>query len=126
MVAELQVPPADALSRLPVPPGGCGTRLDVHPSDLPCGGCPKCKKAHDNWNAFAQEVDDVGLLSKPGIWSYNPDMGEYQNPEISEAAAADEESGASWAEESVTREPSMTREPSISEVALDSPSVTWA
>ena len=45
-------------------------------------------------------------------------MGEYQNPEISEAAAADEESGVSWAEESVTREPSLTWEPSISEVAL--------
>ena len=42
---------AYALSRLPVPPGGCGTRLEVHPSDLPCGGCLKCKKAHESWNA---------------------------------------------------------------------------
>ena len=67
----------DALSRLPVSPGGCGTRLDVHPGDLPCGGFLKCKRAHDNWNAFAEEVDDVGLLSKPGCWSCELDMGEY-------------------------------------------------
>ena len=32
---------ADALSRLPVPPEGCCTLLDVHLSDLPCGGCTK-------------------------------------------------------------------------------------
>ena len=94
---------ADAPSRLLVPPGGC---------------CPKCTKAHDNWNAFAEEVDDVGHLSKPGCWSYNPDMGECQNPKISEAAAIGEESCVGQAEESVTHEPSMTCEPSISEVAL--------
>ena len=109
---------ADALSRLPVPPGGCGTRLEVHPSDLPCGGCPKCTKAHDNWNAFAEEVDDVGPLSKPGCWSYNPDMGECQDPGTSEAVAVGEEAGVGQAEESATRELSVTCEPSISEVAL--------
>ena len=60
---------ADALSRLPVPPGGCGTRMDVHTSDLPCGDCPKYKRPHDNWNGFAEEVDDVGILSKQGCWT---------------------------------------------------------
>ena len=58
---------ADALSRLPVLPGGCGTRLEVHPSDLPCGGCPKCKKAHESWSAFAEEVDDVGLCPSRAV-----------------------------------------------------------
>nr|XP_022308171.1 uncharacterized protein LOC111114176 [Crassostrea virginica] len=109
---------ADALPRLPVPPGFCGTRLEVHPSDLPCGGCPKCTKAHDNWNAFAEEVDDVGPLSKPCCWSYNPDMGECQDPQTSEAVAVGEEAGVDQAEESATREPSVTCEPSFSEVAL--------
>ena len=104
------------MSRLPVPPGG--TNLDVHPSDLPCGGCPKCTKAHDNWNAFVEEVDDVGPLSKPGCWSYDSDMGECQDPKTSEAVADGEESGVGQAEESVTREPFVTCEPSISEVAL--------
>ena len=96
---------ADALSRLPVPSGGCGTCLDVHPSDLPCGDCPKYKRPHDNWNAFAEVVNDVGLLSKPGCWSCDPDMGDYQNPEISEAVAGGEESGAGLAVESVIRQP---------------------
>ena len=78
---------ADALSCLPVPPGGCGTRLEVDPSDLPCGGCPKCKKAHESWSAFAEEVDDVGLLSK--------------------AVAVGEEPGVSQAEESVDKPVSL-------------------
>ena len=95
----------DALSCLPMPLGGCGTRLEVHPSDLPCGGCPKCIKAHESWSAFAEKVDDVGLLSKPGCWSYSPDMGECPNPELSEAVAVGEEPGVSQAEESVTLEP---------------------
>ena len=96
---------AVALSRLPVLPGGCGTRLEVHPSDLPCGSCPKCKKAHESWNAFAEEVDDVWLLSKPGCWSYSLDMGECLNPELSEAVAVGKEPGVSQAKESVTLEP---------------------
>ena len=53
---------ADALSRLPVPFGGCG-------------GCPK--RTHSNWNTLTKEVDDVGLLSKSSCWSYDPDMAEY-------------------------------------------------
>ena len=98
---------ADALSRFSVLPGGCGTRLEVHHSDLPCGGCAKCEKAHESWSAFAEEVDDVGLLSKPGCWSYSPDMGECPNPELSEAVAVGEDPGVSQAEESVTLEPSI-------------------
>ena len=88
---------ADALSCLPMPPGGCGICLEVHPSDLPCGGCPKFKMAHESWNEIAEEVDDVVLLSKP-------DMGECLNPELSEAVAVDEEPGVRQAEESVTLE----------------------
>ena len=29
-------------------------------------------------------MDDVGLLSKPGCWSYSPDKGECPSPELSE------------------------------------------
>ena len=39
---------ADIVVRMLCPAGGCCTRLDIHPSDLPCGGCPKCTKAHEH------------------------------------------------------------------------------
>ena len=61
-----------------------------------------------SWNAFAEEVDDVGLLSKPGCCLHNLDMGEHQHPEIQEAVANGEESGADPAEESVTRQPPIS------------------
>ena len=51
-------------------------------------------------------MDGVGLLSKPGCWLCDPDMGEYKNPEISEAVAGGVESGASPALESVIHQPS--------------------
>ena len=52
---------ADALSHLPVLLGSCGTRLDVHPSDLPCGGCPKCKRAHDNSSSTSTKRETLGV-----------------------------------------------------------------
>ena len=67
---------------------------------------------HDNWNVFAEEMDDVGLLSKPGCWSSDPDLGEYQDPEILKYVSGGEESGAGPAVESVIHQPS------ISEVTL--------
>ena len=73
-----------------MPPGGCGIRLDVNPSDLPCGHCQKCTKALNNWNAYAEEVDDVGPLFKPGCWFSNRDIKECQNPKIFEAVAVAE------------------------------------
>ena len=38
-------------------------RLGVKPEDLPCGGCKKCAKAHENWSRFTEEVDDVVSLT---------------------------------------------------------------
>ena len=38
-------------------------------------------------------------------WSCNPDMGDFRNPELSEAVAVGEEPGVSQTEESVTLEP---------------------
>ena len=61
---------------------------------------------------FSQKVDDVGLLSKPGCWLCDPDMGKYKNPEIIKAVAGGEESRAGPAVES------LTRQPSISEITL--------
>ena len=37
-------------------------RADVEPSDLPCGGCRHCQKAHTMWKDFHDNVDDVGSL----------------------------------------------------------------
>ena len=56
---------ADAMSRLPdeVPP--CESfRPDIQPSDLPCGGCPYCTRAHRQWAGFLEEVDDVVPFGK--------------------------------------------------------------
>ena len=39
-------------------------RADVEPSDLPCGGCRHCQKAHTMWKDFHDNVDDVGSLVK--------------------------------------------------------------
>ena len=95
---------ADALSPLPVPLWGCVTRFDVHPSDLPCGVCPTCRRTHENWNALGQ----TGLLIVPGY-------GRCHNPGTSEAVVGSEETTASPDEKSVTRQPS------ISEVAWGIP-----
>ena len=39
-------------------------KLGVLPSDLPCGGCHYCERAHSNWSVFANLVDDVSPLSR--------------------------------------------------------------
>ena len=51
---------ADGLSRLPnnLPPCDCynaGKKLQ----DLPCKGCKFCTKAHEQWERFCEDVDDV-------------------------------------------------------------------
>ena len=57
---------ADALSRRPDHFNiGCENySLGVHPTDLPCGGCSYCERAHKNWSTFASLVDNVIPLSK--------------------------------------------------------------
>jgi len=58
---------ADALSRIPDPLLYCdcysaGTEV----SQLPCGGCAYCEKAHSQWSRFEEDVDDViPLAQKP-------------------------------------------------------------
>ena len=55
---------ADALSRKPAYPGECGAygagrRLE----ELPCGGCRYCARAHENWAAFTDDVDEAVPLA---------------------------------------------------------------
>jgi hypothetical protein len=50
--------------------------MAVHLKDLPCGGCQKCTRAHESWNTFAEEVDDVAPLARPGTWTYLPESAE--------------------------------------------------
>jgi hypothetical protein len=64
---------ADALSRLPHTYGAADTAMAVHLKDIPCGGCQKCTSAHESWNTFAEEVDDVAPLARPGTWTYSPE-----------------------------------------------------
>jgi hypothetical protein len=47
--------------------------MAIHHKDLPCRGCQKCTRAHESWNAFVEEVDDVAPLAKPGTWIYSPE-----------------------------------------------------
>ena len=55
---------ADALSRVPSEEFPCEEfRLGTLPEDLPCGGCHYCRKAHQNWSSFAEQVDDIVPLA---------------------------------------------------------------
>ena len=49
---------ADALSRDVVQPCKPLSKL-VRLEDLPCGGCRYCRRAHERWQDFNEEVDDI-------------------------------------------------------------------
>lgn len=36
----------------------------IDPTQLPCGGCRYCTRAHTNWSKFTEDVDDVVPLGK--------------------------------------------------------------
>lgn len=56
---------ADCMSRRPHSEIECPNYLlGVELKDLPCKGCPYCTKAHENWQDFAEEVDDVVPLAQ--------------------------------------------------------------
>jgi transposase InsO family protein len=64
---------ADALSRMGDPLRFCdcynaGARL----GDLPCGGCPYCMRAHNQWSRFQDDVDDVVPLAIMSVRSQTP------------------------------------------------------
>jgi len=51
---------ADGLSRIPGLLEECGEYIvGVSPPELPCGGCKYCKRAHQQWERFHEEVDYV-------------------------------------------------------------------
>ena len=55
---------ADALSRLPDNLTPCSEYISgLQPADLPCGGCPYCTRAHNQWAQFTRDVDDVTGLA---------------------------------------------------------------
>ena len=55
---------ADALSRLPDSLQSCDCyHAGEKVTDLPCGGCPYCKRAHEQWERFLLEVDNVVPLA---------------------------------------------------------------
>ena len=55
---------ADALSRAVQEEDPCFSyRAGSALADLPCGGCPYCTKAHQNWRGFEESVNDVVGLS---------------------------------------------------------------
>ena len=49
---------ADAMSRIPRDTQSCSEfQHGVTLKELPCGGCPYCKKAHEHWSEFVESVD---------------------------------------------------------------------
>lgn len=51
---------ADALSRTPDELTACDCYMaGKHLESLPCGGCAFCTRAHNQWERFEQDVDDV-------------------------------------------------------------------
>ena len=51
---------ADGQSRIPDTVPFCKFYVsDCKPSELPCGGCHFCLKAHKEWSRFEEDVDDV-------------------------------------------------------------------
>lgn len=55
---------ADALSRAPGEKPCPEIKVMIDPTQLPCGGCRYCTRAHTNWSKFTEDVDDVVLLGK--------------------------------------------------------------
>ena len=58
---------ADALSRIPDPLSPCPSYVaGLKPSDLPCGGCAYCTRAHNQWGSFIHDIDEaVSLTTLP-------------------------------------------------------------
>ena len=58
----------DALSRLPDGMLPCSSYLPgLKVKDLPCGGCPYCTRADQQWGQFIEEVDDAVPLATGGL-----------------------------------------------------------
>ena len=66
---------ADSLSRLRDPLKECDCyRAGSKVEDLPCGGCPYCRRAHRQWARFNEDVDDVIPLSVRSVDLSEPEQ----------------------------------------------------
>ncbi|MCG8109820.1 MAG: RNase H-like domain-containing protein, partial [Candidatus Thiodiazotropha taylori] len=64
---------ADALSRIRDPLEACDCyRAGQNLSDLPCGGCNYCTRAHKQWARVNTDVDDVVPLAVRSVQPMNP------------------------------------------------------
>ena len=70
---------ADALSRLQGEEGCSQYRSGSDLTELPCHGCKYCVRAHETWNSFEKEVDDVVPLSQV---KRNTGCADQQSPKI--------------------------------------------
>ncbi|KAH3707525.1 hypothetical protein DPMN_066933 [Dreissena polymorpha] len=48
--------------------------VGIIPADLPCGGCHYCARAHDQWAAFTDDVDDATGLVEQGSFQTRGDQ----------------------------------------------------
>ena len=58
---------ADALSRIPDHLEYCPNYDGTDVTELPCGGCKYCTRAHTTWSRFDNEVDDVIPLASKTV-----------------------------------------------------------
>ena len=67
---------ADSLSRIPDPVPFCNCyTAGMNYSDLPCGGCNYCQRAHQQWGRFENDVDDIVPLAVRQVLTAEPDDG---------------------------------------------------
>ena len=59
---------ADSLSRIPDRVKFCDCYMaGMDPEKLPCGGCAFCKRAHQQWSRFEEDIDNVVPLAVRSI-----------------------------------------------------------
>ena len=75
---------ADSLSRIPDTLQECDCyRAGTRVSDLPCGGCAYCTRAHRQWARFNDDVDDVVPLAVRNINVQDRNRAQSSNPSVS-------------------------------------------
>ena len=88
---------ADGLSRIPDQLDFCDCyRAGYDPSDLPCGGCDYCLRAHLQWTRFDEDVDDVvplalkQVMATSAVTRSEPWISGYDNAQIAELQKQDQ------------------------------------
>jgi predicted aspartyl protease len=113
---------ADGLSRIPDNLEECNCyEAGVDISQLPCGGCPYCERAHKQWSRFEVDVDDVIPLAVRSI-SLSPQIHDKCNEiRAVESEENDSQYKENWLESYTSEE---LRDYQLADASLK-PIITW-